>query len=179
MRPTDAGSCVVSGVSSTKAAGVDGSALTLPLLPGRSSEGGSAPAVVLTDWLRVIRADSSAVDATESGLRSRLRLPRERAGTDSASVSSGCSEKVLGRFRVDLVARPGGSVRLVSGLRGSTSGRGTGVPPVMGGRRFSLFHTALRCCCLGGVARAAIMSETMRELSARGGLDAVDGAVAG
>ena len=41
-------SCETSGAS-TKPAGVEGSALTCPLLPGRSSDVGIAPAAVLTD----------------------------------------------------------------------------------------------------------------------------------
>ena len=50
MGPPEAegSSCATSGAS-RKAAGVEGSAFTRALLPGRSSEVGIAPAAVLTD----------------------------------------------------------------------------------------------------------------------------------
>lgn len=62
-RPPD---CCSAGVSwsSARPAGVEGSSLTLPLLPGRSSDAGTAPVAVLTDWLRVMRPASSAAEET-------------------------------------------------------------------------------------------------------------------
>ena len=96
----------------------------------------------------------------------------------NASSSSGCSDKVAARLRVDLVDRAGGSVRFKTGLRGSISGLGIGVPTLSGGGLRSLFHNGL-CKSRGGVARAAMMSVTRRELGGRTGREAVDGAVAG
>ena len=88
-----------------------------------------APAAVLTEWLRVMRVDSSAVDeTTECGLRSRFGRPRDLVGIGNISSSADCSEAAASRFRVDLVDRPAGSERFRTGLRGSTDGDGIGDP---------------------------------------------------
>lgn len=160
IRPLAEGSSCETSGASTMPAGVEGSALTWPLLPGRSSDVGIAPAAVLTDWLRVTRADSSAVDDTvESGLRSRLVRLRARVVRGGSSGSTDCSEFAPSRFRVDLVDLAAGSERFKTGLRGSAAGDGRGVPGLVrcGGRFKPPFGKPL-----GGVARAAMMSDTIR-----------------
>ena len=80
-----------------------------------------APAAVLTDWLRVMRVESSAVDeTTECGLRSRLGRPRVRGGIGKLSSSVCWSGAAASRFRVALVDRLAGSERFSTGLSGST-----------------------------------------------------------
>lgn len=84
---------------------------------------------------------------------------------------------VAPRFLVDRVERAGGSLRFKTGLRGSGSGLGMGVPTLIGGSRRSLFHTGF-LISRGGVARALRMSVTRRGFAGRTGRGAVDGAVA-
>lgn len=154
--PADGSSCGASGAS-TKPAGVEGSALTCPLLPGRSSDVRFAPAAVLTEWLRVTRAESSAVEETaESGLRSRFGLPRARVVRGAGSGSADCSDCAPSRFRVDRVDRAAGSERFSTGLKGSSAGDGRGVPGCRCGGRF------IPPLVLGGVARAEMISDTIR-----------------
>ncbi len=153
-RPLDA-----EGTSGTSAAGVDGSTLTLLLLPGRSSEIGRAPAAVLTDWLRVGRVESSAVDeTTECGLRSRLGRPRARVdrAADSGSGSADGSESSLPRFLIDFRDLAEGSVRFSCGLTGSTYALGDG----RGDPRCRFDDLCLKVAFnffRGGVARAEMM----------------------
>lgn len=160
VRPPEVPSA--SGIS-TKPAGVDGSSLTLPLLPGRSSDAGSAPAAVLTEWLRVSRDSSAVEETTEWGVISRLARPRVLVdrGAVSASGSIDFSDSALPRRRADRAERPTGSERFNTGLNGSTSvtGEGIGVPTCRSvGRRLKLRFML----DLGGVASAAIISETTR-----------------
>lgn len=162
MRPPPAeGSSWEASRASDMPAGVDGSSFTLPRLAGRSSEVGIAPGAVLTEWLRVMRAESSAVDETvESGLRSRFVRPRARVarGAGAGSGSADCSDCAPSRLRVDRVDRPTGSERFNTGLRGSAAGDGRGVP---GFRYDGRLRPPLGLPLGGGVASAAMTSVTM------------------
>ena len=161
------------------AAGVEGSAFTVPLLRGRSSEVVRAPVNVLTEWLRVVRESSAVDEAVENGLRSRLALPRSLPDTCNDSVASDRSVNAPAFVLPDLVPRVARSSRFSTGLRGSTSGDGIGVPVLKGVGRRSFFHKGARAlCCRGGVARAAIIPET-RASAGCATRETVEGAVAG
>jgi hypothetical protein len=112
-------------------------------------------------------------ETTECGLRSRLGFLLDDFKMESGS--SECSAVPASRVRVERVERPAGSLRFKTGLSGSTSGLGSGVPPpVIRRGSVSILHTGLRFI-LGGVASAAMMSDTTRELCGRTGRGAVEG----
>lgn len=146
-------------------AGVEGSILTLPLLVGRSSDIGRAPAAVLTEWLRVSVASSAVDETKECGLRSRFCRTRGRVDLVDDAVPDGWSLSRVCRFRIDLEERPASSERSKTGLKGSISvtGDGMGVPrSKFGGIRLKLLVNLFR----GGVANLLAMAEARRDSSA-------------
>ena len=112
----------------------------------------------------------------ECGLRSRFNRPcfnrPFRLDLGTKSDQAGRSEVAASRRRVDRLDLPDGSVRFRVGLSGSTSafGDGIGVPTCRCDTRLKLRFR----CGLGGVARAAMISDTMAELGSGTSVEAVD-----